>query len=161
MSNELTDREKARLAYTTTPAQFDEIAESLGVSTRTVMRWSAADGYWRKIQSPELTQQVEARANGIAEAKAERDAILADQAREVAVDLRVGVIERHRKELQAIRALIMDAIRSRDLQAARFAKTTAQTLEILQRSERRAWGLDAGEVDEVNHTPVTIIIERA
>lgn len=153
----LTNQEHAKLLYTTTPMTFSEVSGKLGLPMRSLMRWSSNDGGWRKEAGPELERQVQEKANALATQKAERDAELTEQAHELAVDLRVGVIDRHRKELQAIRGLLVEAIQSRDISKARFAKTAAQTLEIVQRSERKSWGLDAVEASTEQ---TCIVIER-
>ena len=55
------------------------------------------------------------------------------------------MLERHRKEVDAPRKLVYQAIQSGDLEKAKLAKTVAETLRIAQELERKAWGLDAGE----------------
>lgn len=82
-----------------------------------------------------------------------------DQARQIsddaAVDERVEVLARHRREWSAVRALAYTAIKERDLTKARTAKTAAEAVKTIQDGERKAWGLDSGD-----ERPVRVIVER-
>ncbi len=62
-----------------------------------------------------------------------------------AVDLRAGVIERHRAEWDRHRDLFtLDTMMGdTGIIVARVAKTSAEAIKIRQDGERRAWGLDA------------------
>jgi hypothetical protein len=70
---------------------------------------------------------------------------------EIAVDLRTELLGRHRKEWDEVRRLfyrsLKEAESARGFEAAKFAKISAETLELIQRGETRAWGLDALMID--------------
>ena len=66
-----------------------------------------------------------------------------------AVDIRAGVLDRHRKEWSAPRKLAYDAIQLSNqgkqtdaFERAKLAKITAETLQIVQVGECRAFGLN-------------------
>lgn len=145
-------RQAARLRYEATPAKLVEIAAEFGVTDRTLKRWSAAVGGWRKC-GPELAEKAQAAADRVAgtvasipvDATEARQSVLADLRERTAVELRIELLDRHRKEWVAPRALIYEAIKSKNLELARIAKTAAETLRIAQEAERRAWNLDPAE----------------
>lgn len=153
----LTPREQAKLLYTTTPDTFSEISGKLGLAMRSLMRWSSSDGGWKKLDSPELARAAEERAKTLAEAKSERDLMLAVVGQEAAIDLRAAVIEKHRLELLDVRRLIEEATQKKDAATARLAGEICKATDLLQKAERRAWGLDTGDG---NTQAVTVIVER-
>jgi hypothetical protein len=141
-----------------------EVSNHVDCSERTVKRWSAGDGGWKKAGGPRLTERAQDVANQMAKAAAEletadapseiRDAAMADVREAIAVDGRVELMVSHRKELKVINGLLSEAIRNRNDASARLAWRIAQTLAIKQRAERLAWGLDSGEQTH------TVVIER-
>ena len=72
-------------------------------------------------------------------------------AEEVAVDLRAELLDRHRKEWGEVRRLfcrsLKEAENARGFEVAKFAKISAETVELIQRGETRAWGLDGLLID--------------
>lgn len=74
---------------------------------------------------------------------------------DASVDARAELLSRHRREWSAVRALAYSAIKSKGLEDARTAKTTAEALKVIQDAERKAWGLDTGE-----EGPVKVVVER-
>lgn len=96
----------------------------------------AADKYQAKIDDagPEVT------------AEQKTEAVLETVA-EVAVDQRAQVIDRHRREWAAPRKLSYEAVQARDFEKAKLAKITAETLQIIQANERKAWGIEQGDGD--------------
>jgi hypothetical protein len=72
-------------------------------------------------------------------------------AEEIAVDLRTELLGRHRKEWDEVRRLFCRSVREAEnsfgFETAKFAKISAETLELIQRGETRAWGLDALMID--------------
>lgn len=158
-------RAAARLMYETTPLTLDEVAKEVGLSARTVKRYSKADGGWRKMVSPGLSRRAHEAADKVAEAVGElpHDATperkaeaLAATAESVAIDERARLLAKHRKEWSIVDALVVAAVRSRDLNDAKVADTLCRTIGNKQKGERVSWGLEAGEGDQ----KVTVVIER-
>ncbi len=157
-------RRAARAFYEATPgASFENVAAEFDISTRTAKRWAAADGGWLKLApSPELTAKAHAVADRIAAAV--DGAATEEQARdvaaavtlEVAVDERAAVLQKHRSEWAVVRGLIGEAVRGRDGTKAKMAVDVGRALDLAQRGERRAWGLDLPE----QAGAVTVVIDR-
>lgn len=160
-------RDAARHLYESTPATFDQVGEDVGVSGRTVKRWAAADGGWSKLSGPEVTARAQAAADRIQTAvsdlgpqtgEEERQEVVAQLRTDAAVDQRAAILARHRSEWGIVRGLVAEAVRGRDAAKAKMAVDVGRALDLAQRGEARAWGLDAGE----NHGgAVTVIIERS
>lgn len=161
-----TPQEAARLRYETTLLTFDQVGDEFSVSGRTVKRWAAADGGWQKKTGPELAARAQVAADRISAAVADlpadapeeaREAVVAQVRTEAAVDERAAILARHRAEWGIVRGLVAEAVRKRDAGGAKMAVDVGRALDLAQRGERRAWGLDAGEDDR----PATIIIDRS
>lgn len=156
-------RAAARLRYETTPARLADVAAEFQVTGRTVANWSAADGGWQKISGrPEISAKAQEAADKIAEATIDvddedRQQVLAELRETAAIDERAAVLARHRKEWGVVRALAGEAVRDRDAAKAKLAVDVGRALDLAQRGEARAWGLDAGENPG---GAVTVIIER-
>lgn len=73
---------------------------------------------------------------------------------QAAVDLRAELIERHRNEWKLARKQLYKASKIADnasgFEAAKFAKINSETLTLIQAGERKAWGLDAVQIDLQN-----------
>ncbi|EPD5623964.1 terminase gpP N-terminus-related DNA-binding protein [Klebsiella pneumoniae] len=156
--NEL--RATAKTLYESGRMTIKQVAEEIGMSSRTVERWSAADGWQRIKTTPELSERAHRVASRLAEipedAKPEERAKSVEAVTEQqAVDERAELLVRHRREWQVTRALLAEAVRERSNDKAKMAKVVAETTAITQKGERLAWGLDteAG-------TKVQVIIER-
>lgn len=158
-------RAAARELYESTPATFDQVGEDVGVSGRTIKRWSAADGGWSKLTGPQITARAQAVADKIRTAvtdlgpqagEEERKAVTAELRTESAVDQRAAILARHRSEWGIVRGLVAEAVRNRDAAKAKMAVDVGRALDLAQRGEARAWGLDAGE----GQGGVTVVIER-
>jgi hypothetical protein len=76
---------------------------------------------------------------------------------EVAVDERAAVLQKHRSEWAVVRGLIGEAVRGRDGTKAKMAVDVGRALELAQRGERRAWGLD---LPEQQGSAITVVIDR-
>lgn len=159
-------RDAARHLYETTPATFDQVGEDVGVSGRTVKRWSAANGGWSKLSGPEITARAQAVADRIQTAvtdrgpqagEDERQEVVAQIRTNAAVDQRAAILARHRSEWGIVRGLVAEAVRGRDAAKAKMAVDVGRALDLAQRGEARAWGLDSGEN---NQGAVTVVIER-
>ena len=161
----------ARILYETTPgATFRSIAAETGISWRGLEERSKKDGGWakRSLLPPsgmnEAAQQVADRYTGkLADygddiTAEHKQAAVVETAAEVAIDMRAQLLDRHRKEWGAIRQLVY-----RNLKAGAFgdqcklAKISAETLQIVQSNERKAYGLDKGGDGD---TSVTVVIDR-
>lgn len=163
-----TIRATARVLYESAPAStFESVALEIGVSPRTIKRWSAGDtdGPWRKAGSPKITARAHHIADRITEAvhavpvddeAAKRSAVDAQRIEEAATG-RADVLARHRSEWGVVRGLAAEAVRSRDSAKARLAVDVGRALELCQRGERRAFGLDL-ETVPVGHQ--VVVIER-
>ncbi|MGE4335644.1 MAG: hypothetical protein AB7E55_06685 [Pigmentiphaga sp.] len=157
-------RQAARAYYEATPgASFETVAAEFDISTRTAKRWAAADGGWQKVPaSHELSAQAHAVADRLAQATEtaatdeQRREVAAAVTLETAVDQRARVLEKHRTEWSVVRGLIGEAVRGRDGAKAKLAVDVGRALELTQRNERRAWGLDLPEQSDA----VVVVIER-
>lgn len=157
-------REAARAMYEATPdVTYAEVAEHFDVGVRTLMRWSSSDGFWEKAGSPKVTARAHALADQImAEAGPDADNDAKRHAGEVvrievAAKERAAVLSRHRTEWAVVRGLTAEAVRARDDGKARLAVNVGRALDLAQRGERRAWGLDASEGGSGGNV---IVIER-
>lgn len=154
-------RATARHLYESTAVTFDAVAREFGITSRTVKRWSAADGGWRKPRSPEITARAHAVADKITsatvQANEDRLAITDELRTEAAIDERAAIIARHRSEWGIVRGLVAEAVRGRDQAKALLAINVGKAITLAQTGERRAWGLDASEN---NPKAVTVVIER-
>ncbi|MBR0882906.1 hypothetical protein JQ608_38450 [Bradyrhizobium liaoningense] len=160
---------------------IEEVALEIGAAPSTVRRWkfeSAKAGRpWRaaRHKAPALAGRAGEIANQhamrIAELGPAADGEQAHQAAEiatadqVAAELRATVIDRHRKEWSAPRKLAYDAIQKAATdpvtayERAKLAKITAETLQIVQASERKAWGLDQQALGP-DAEGVVVVVER-
>jgi len=158
-------RAACRLMYETTPLTLAEVAKEIGLSARTVKRYSTADGGWRKMVSPGLSRLAHEAADKVSEtvgslpenATPEHKAeALAATAETVAVDERAQLLAKHRRQWGIVDGLVAEAVRSRDLNAAKLADTVCRTIGNKQAGERKSWGLDISDGDQKVH----VIIER-
>lgn len=153
-------RDTARALYESGRMTIRQVAAEIGVSSRTVERWSATDGWARVKNTPELSERAHRVASRLAEipedAKPEERRKVVDAVTEQqAVDERAALLVRHRREWQYPRALLVEAIKGRDTEKAKIAKAAAETTRIIQSGERLAWGLDTDA-----GTKVQVVIER-
>lgn len=78
--------------------------------------------------------------------------------RDTSVEIVASVIDRHRREWSAARALSIEAVRERNFDKAKLAKITAETIGIIQHGERKAYGIeDAGSAPQ---KPTVVVVER-
>lgn len=149
-------RAAARAIYEATPgATCELVAREMGgkVPASTIRRWKA-EGEWKSAARtvPDLAGRAGQLANTFKVRMSELGKPLSDEvaaaevAKEVAtqhaVDIRAGVLDRHRKEWSAPRKLIYEAVQKRDFELAKLAKITGETLQIVQVGECRAFGLN-------------------
>ena len=159
-------RDAARHLYESTPSSLVAVAAEFGVTDRTIKRWSSSDGGWRKLTGPKITARAQAIADEIKAtvtnlspqaAEDEREAATAALRAKSAVDQRASILARHRSEWGIVRGLVAEAVSTRDSRKAKMALDVGRAIELAQRGEARAWGLDA---DESNQGAVTVVIER-
>lgn len=159
--------------YETTPGlSIGGVAEKTGISKTTLAGFASRDK-WRK--GPKCLPPMEAEAQAVAdrigqkledlgpEASAEqRMAAVEEEVKDVATDMRAQLLDRHRREWAAPRAMSAEAVQMRKTKPdeafnrAKLAKITAETLKIVQDGERKAWGLDVGELP----AGAVVVIER-
>lgn len=158
-------REAARLLYESTPLSLAEVGREVGLGERTLKRYSGQDGGWKKQVGPIVTKRAHEAADRVAVASAsltedasatEVQSVLAATRADAAVDERAELIARHRQQWRLIDGLVAEAVRSRDLQAAKLAETVCRTISGKQLGERRAWGLDLPEQSDT----ITVVVER-
>lgn len=161
----------ARILYETTPgATFKSIAAETGISWRGLEERSKKDGGWakRSLLPPsgmnEAAQQVADRYTGKLAAYGDditaehKQAAVAETAAEVAIDMRAQLLDRHRREWGAIRQLVYRNLKAGEFNGqCKLAKISAETLQIVQSNERKAYGLDKGGD---GNTSVTVVINR-
>lgn len=123
----------------------------LSVGEMTAAAQRAADLFNRKVEEfgPECTTE-------------DREQAVTEVVHEVAIDIRAEMLDRHRREWAAPRGMSAEAVRMRDTDPdkafarAKMAKITAETLKIIQDGERKAHGLDVGELPAGS----VVVIER-
>ena len=164
-------REAARIIYESNPTlKLSDVANEIGAAAQTVKQWSSADGGWGKNEAIPLAASKAARdlvnqyKTSLAEYGPEitpddREKVRLDLTLEKAIDLRVAVLERHRKEWSGPRTIAYEAMKKKDFDLAKLAKTLAETLKITQEGERKAWQID--RPDEQSSQNVTVVIERS
>lgn len=166
----------ARVLYESTPGiTYDQIAAQVGIPAGTISKRASTESWKKKSSQPDMNEAAQALADrfagkladyGIVDpADAPRD--VAEQAKqelieETSVKLRAELIDRHRREWGAIRTLVYKHLNpnapltdAQRFEKAKLAKISAETLQIIQGNERKAWGLD--KPPEGN---TTIVIER-
>lgn len=165
----------ARAIYEGTPGcTCLMVSEQTGVPNGTVRRWkaeaSARGEPWvsRARNFIHLLSRAGALANSFKVKMTELgkpmdDAVATREAEkavveEYAVDVRANILDRHRKEWSAPRAVAYEAISKRDFDLAKLAKITSETLTLIQVGECRAYGInhDSRSKDGAN----TILIDR-
>ncbi len=153
-------RSTAKTLYEAGRGTIKQIAAEIGVSRRTIERWSALDG-WERVNN---TQELSERAHRIASRLSEipenanledREKVIKEVTEQQAIDERADLLVRHRREWQLSRVLMAEAVRERSTDKAKMAKVIAETTSITQKGERLAWGLDTDACSKVQ-----VIIER-
>lgn len=151
----------ARALYEGTPGMtLKDAATRTGMGKSTLERRANSEG-WKKcfgnLKPGEMTADAQAAADLFSrmldeygpEVTAEETALVTEQAvYDVAIDIRGQLLDRHRLEWAAPRAMSAEAVRLRTtdedkaFNRAKLAKITAETLKIIQDGERRAHGMD-------------------
>lgn len=166
----------ARALYEGTPGMtFAVLSEQTGIGKTMLSRQAKVQGWKKDAVAYRAGQMSEAaqRAADLFRHKLEDfgPEVSAGQQQEVAeqtvgefaLEARAKLLDRHRQEWAAPRAMSAEAVRQRDanptlaFEKAKLAKITAETLKLVQDGERKAWGLDVGDVPEGH----VVVIERA
>lgn len=151
--------------YTT----IDSVAKECGVLPYWVRRWHREQAWAKASRAlPGLSAMAAVAADKFKTKMSELGKPLDDEtaaaeaAKEVstefAVDLRSGVLDRHRKEWAAPRKIAYEAVQKGDFERAKLAKITAETLTLIQSGECRAYGItqDARGAD----AQTVVVVER-
>ena len=156
-------------------ATCQSVADATGVPEGTIKRWKWEEKWTPKPRTlPDLSGRAGELANTFKIRMSELGKPLDDKvaaaevekelSTEHAINVRAAVIDRHRKEWSAPRALAYDAIKkakSGDVEAGyalgKLAKISAETLQIIQVGESRAFGLDQKAKSDDN---TVVVIER-
>lgn len=162
------EKAAARALYEMTPKMsLPMVADQVGIPVETIKSWACGErgngGRWAKIAEG-VTEQAHLLANKHKTTLAELGPSLSMQDTEAAekqtsglaaVEARASIIGRHRTEWNAPRQLAYEAVKTRDINKAKLAKMTAETLKLVQEGERKAWGLDVG-----GDNKITVTVER-
>lgn len=145
---------QARSLYEGKPySDVHSVAAEVGIHAYWVRRWQRSQGWAKASRSmPGLSAMAFAAADKKTTKMSEIGRPLDDDAaaqeaareasREFAVDLRAGVLDRHRKEWAAPRKIAYEAVQKGDFEKAKLAKITAETLTLIQAGECRAFGIN-------------------
>lgn len=127
----------------------------MGIPAGTLRRWKSEDN-WRRAhrtisnlagRAGELANSFGTKMSQLGKPLSD-DVAAAEVSREISADhavgIRAAVLDRHRREWSAPRKLAYESITKRDFDLAKLAKITAETLQIVQVGECRAFGLDHG-----------------
>ncbi len=168
----------ARILYENTRGMtMAALAEKTGIAKRTLSAASREQGWAKKWgqSEPQVAQtsqdvakiaehfdrKAEERAN--APAPTEPNPVAETISEPLPSELN-ALLERHRREWLAPRAMSSEAVKIRDsdpvkaFERAKLAKITAETLKLVQDGERKAFGLDVGVDVPKGHV---VVIERA
>lgn len=170
-------RAAARALYEATPgASCVSVAKETGIPEGTVRRWKSEEDWRPAIKTmPDLAGRAGNLANTFKMRMTELgkpldDAVAAvEVAKEVseqhAVDIRAGILDRHRREWAAPRKIIYDAIQQSQrgdvvgaYDKAKLGKIAAETLQIVQVGECRAFGLN--EASRSADGGTVVVVER-
>jgi len=135
------DWETIRAEYETGATQ-SMLSRQHGVSRTAIQKHIEAEG-WSQDVEPVIQRKVAEKVAGIVAGcnpKKKAAALDAEAGR------RADVVQRHRDEWEEHKDIVDTAIGTKDFEAAKLAKITAETLKIRQEAERKAWAID-------QHTP--------
>lgn len=150
------------------------VATELKVPVGTVRRWKSEDAaqgvMWKSVARTihDLSGRAGALANTFETKMSELGKPMSDEvavqeaAKEVSIgfatDVRAAILDRHRKEWAAPRALAYKAMKGEgNFEVAKLAKISAETLTLIQAGECRAYGMDqAARGADANKTLVLI-----
>lgn len=148
------DWEKIRAEYEA-GASMGSLSRAYGVSKPSISVRAKKEG-WIQDTTEAVNRLVNAKLNGVAnpvspEKKAE--------ALSAAADRKMAVIVRHQDEWRRHQAIIDEALANNDFERAKLAKITAETIRIRQDGERRAWGIELTQQQQVNQQAQVVNID--
>jgi hypothetical protein len=118
---------------------YASIARSAGVTDQAVAQRAKREGWEKAGNAAGIARRAQVKADEIRQCdEALRLGVEAD-----AVNIRSEILAGHRKEWEAPRAIIYEALKTKDFEKAKLGKITAEGLKIVQDGERKAWALDA------------------
>lgn len=150
-------------------SDINSVAAEVGILPYWVRRWSREQGWAKASRAvPGLSAMAVMAADNMKTKMSEigkpldDEVAAAEAAKEAstafAVDLRAGVIDRHRKEWAAPRKIAYEAVQKGDFERAKLAKITAETLTLIQSGECRAYGISSD--DKAADAKTVVVVER-
>ena len=145
---------RKRIDWETSRAEYEagatqsELSRNHGVSRTAIQKHIEAEG-WTQDVEPSIQRKVAEKVAGVVagcNAKKKAEALDAEAAR------RADVVQRHRDEWEEHKQIVDTAVGTRDFDAAKLAKITAETLKIRQEAERKAWSIDIAQPNVTNVT---------
>lgn len=162
----------ARILYEGTPGMsIRTAAEKVCLSPSVVGRAADSQNWKKNHTKGEVTKAAQEMADKFKSKIADfgpeitteqKTAVAERMSLDETIDKRAEMLERHRREWAAPRGMSSEAVRIRDtdpikaFEKAKLAKITAETIKIVQDGERKAWGLDVGELPP----GAVVVIER-
>ena len=138
---------------------FKALEEQFGVSRQTISKHCKEEGWTRfnpnesGVQKAIRERADEKNAENPVEALVLEDPAPAGQtsplAKSAAIEARAAVIDRHRREINLPRNRLYQALQENSFDKMKQAKITAETIAIIQATERKAWGLDGDQTFNV------------
>ncbi len=115
----------------------------LSITSVAVLKRARKEGWTKKVILKNIVDRAQVRADENASGKS------GFSGNAEAIDLRAGVIEKHRAEWDRHRELftLEMILGDEGINAVRAAKTSAEMINIRQEGERKAWGLNATAED--------------
>lgn len=138
------DWETIRAEYET-GSTMGALSRLHGVSKAAISKRARQEG-WLQDLSGAVNRLTTAKVNGIVDAvnPAKKAAAL-----DRAAEQKAAVIRRHKEEWDRHKAIMDEALANNDFNAAKLAKITAETINIRQAGERKAWGIVETDVRPV------------
>jgi hypothetical protein len=154
---------------------MNELVAVTGIARRMLVAQSRADGWKKQVKEGQTEDAAAAierfkewnkSVDRLTEAKeiaATGDEAAKQLARPMIEAALHELIERHKREWGAMRALASEAVAVRNsdpvkaMERARLGKLLSEQMDIIQKGERRAWGLENGEDPS---RPGIVVIER-
>ena len=130
------DWETIRAEYETGATQSD-LSRRHGVSRKAIQKHILAEG-WVQDVSEAVNRLAAAKVAGIG---ASCDPVKKAAALDRAAEQKAAVIRRHKEEWDRHKVIMDEALANNDFNAAKLAKITAETINIRQAGERKAWGI--------------------
>lgn len=162
----------ARVLYEGTPGMtLAKVAAQVGLNLTLINTTAVSDSWRKNYIKGEVTPEAQALADKYTEAAANLGPVItADESAAItkkltiedAIAKRAEILARHRTEWAAPRGMSAEAVRMRDtdpikaFERAKMAKITSETIKIVQDGERKAWGIDVGELPD----GAVVVIER-